>query len=112
MARKALPLQRINRMATPNKDARIREFEALIPPLPEDHPLYSMGWIVGQTFAGASPTEAHERSNDGPSSRKVQKPAFTPEQLRAALGLVRRLNATSQKRNSRESRRKSPRGRK
>ena len=29
-----------------------------IPLMPEDHPFYSKGWVVGQTVSGASPSDA------------------------------------------------------
>src|SRR5438309_1524345 len=40
------------------------------PPLPADDPIFKQGWIVGQTFSGASPKDA-QRQNHGAAPRSL-----------------------------------------
>lgn len=58
-----------------------------IKPLPADHPIFSGGFIVGQTFSGATPADARAL-NDGkaPSSTPVQ---MTEAQIQAELQKMR-----------------------
>jgi hypothetical protein len=61
----------------------IEELDSLMPPLPDDDPIYEQGWIVGQTFSGSTPsatralrkqseTEEKNRASPEPSQDKLQ----------------------------------------
>lgn len=65
----------------------VEELDAFFPPLPEDDPLYTSGWIVGQTFAGATPSDARRMkvATDAPSSPR----RLTEEEIQAELKRMR-----------------------
>ncbi|HEY5657531.1 MAG TPA: hypothetical protein VIY27_07050, partial [Myxococcota bacterium] len=58
-------------------------------PLPADHPIFRQGFIVGQTFSGASPADVRAKRNAMPESEKKTSPStpaqMTEEQIQAEL---------------------------
>src|SRR5438309_11843265 len=53
------------------------------PPLPADDPIFKQGWIVGQTFSGASPKDT-QRQNHGAAPRSTARQP-TEEEIQAEL---------------------------
>lgn len=86
---------------TPSTEAplTIEELDALMPPLPEDHPIFDAGWIIGQTFPAASPSDAREilraseNSPSSPSQKSEQKQEprrqLSEEEIQAELKKLR-----------------------
>lgn len=57
----------------------IEELDSLMPPLPEDDPIYEQGWIVGQTFSRSAPSATRTL---GEPSEKAEKSRASPEPSR------------------------------
>ena len=67
-------------------EAQIKTDEEFSPPLLEDDPLYTAGWIVGQTFRGWSPAEARQHSK---AKKSAERPTMTEEQIQTELQRMR-----------------------
>jgi len=61
--------------------------ENFSPPLPEDHPLYTSGFVVGQTFSGASPSDAQKKPDVMPGF--ADRSPMTEEQIQAELARLK-----------------------
>lgn len=57
----------------------IEELNSLMPPLPEDDPIYEQGWIVGQTFPGSTPSATRAPRKQ---SEKAKKSRASPKRSR------------------------------
>lgn len=69
----------------------IEELDALMPPVPDDDPIYDRGFVFGQTFASASPNEAKKMNAEMAAKAGKAAPTRGGEELpKSSFGRKRR----------------------